>query len=191
MSGASLLLSLSVTKKPELFPLFTVLTPLSILHTKPVGASLLQIHILMYPSFHTFYLLHTTISNLGLPWNVHPSTGENSYYPKRKFLPKASGPGSLGYQACMTPGGAAGGMVLLRPWNLRGTELPCKCTYLHNFLALRDSEVSYPIQYPCQDLQVKYWDWLSPFAILPPFPGPLLPLGLFLSFRLCVTKFWS
>lgn len=63
--------------------------------------------------------------------------------------------------------------------------------YLHNFLALRDNEVSYPIQYPCQDLQVKYWDWLSPFAILPPFLGPLLPLGLCLSLSLCVTKFWS
>ena len=44
-----------------------------------------------------------------------------------------------------------------------GGRLPCKCIHLHNFLALRDGEVSYPIQHPCQDLQVKYWDWLSPF----------------------------
>lgn len=167
----------------------TVFTPFNILNMKPLRASLLQKQILMYPSFHSFwgFFPHQRLKP-GVTVNVHPPTGGNSYCFEGKLLPKASSQESLGCQTCRIPGGAVGGLVLLRGPGTWGMELPCKCICLHKFLALRDSEVSYPIRHPCQDLQVKYWDWLSPFGI-PLLSWVLSSWVLFLSLRPCVTKF--
>lgn len=59
----------------------------------------------------------------------------------------------------------------------KGLGLPCKCTCLHNFLALRTSEISHQTQHPCQDLQVKSWDWLFPLVISLPLKDLFSPFG--------------
>lgn len=132
LSRASLLLCpLSIT------PVHGPYTTQCLKH-RPLGASRLQIHIVMYPSFHTFFIFCTpafpTWGYLGTP--IHPLE-RIVLAPKGSSCPKPLAEESRGCQACRIPGGAAGGAVLLGAPGACGTELPCKCPCLHNFLALK------------------------------------------------------